>query len=236
MLGTAGNLLVPRATPGRDPRLINAHHVGADVWLSLGGTLSGGAMEWLRAALGSPPHEALEADASRVAAGADGLLFLPYLQGERTPVWDTEARGVFAGLGLNHGRGHLWRALLEGIALSFVDRQGVMEDEGVRLREVIAADGGGRSALFRQILCDALGVPLAYTPVTGGTVAGAAMLAGLGIGALPSARDAKRWRRSEPLRHEPDAEAHARYRELLPVRRAMYEALRPTHAHLAAFR
>lgn len=75
MLGTAGNLLVPRSTPGKDPRLIHAHHVGAPAWLSLGGTLSGGAQEWLRTALGGATHAELDADAERVASGAEGLLF-----------------------------------------------------------------------------------------------------------------------------------------------------------------
>ncbi|MFO0738027.1 MAG: FGGY family carbohydrate kinase [Labilithrix sp.] len=236
MLGTAGNLLVPRRTPGQDPRLINAHHVGSDAWLSLGGTLSGGAQEWLRKTLGGVPHAELDAEAARIAPGAESLLFLPYLQGERTPIWDTEARGTFTGLGLNHGRAHLWRALLEGIALSFVDCQEVLEsDGGVRLREVTAANGGGKSALFRQILCDALGVPLEYTPVSGGTVAGAAMLAALGIGALASVADAKKWR-GEVIRHTPSAEAHARYRALLPVRRALYESLKQTQSKLTSFR
>ena len=235
MLGTAGNLLVPRKTPGKDARLINAYHVGTERWLSLGGTLSGGAMEWLRAAVGSPAHAELEAEASKVTAGANGLLFLPYLQGERTPIWDTEARGVFAGLGLSHGRGHLWRALLEGVALSFAECQAVVEAEGVKIQTVLAADNGGKSALFRQVLCDALGVPLEYMASGSGTVAGAAMLAGLGIGALPNAEATKQWRK-DVLRHEPDAAAHARYRELLPLRRDLYAALTPTHAKLAAFR
>jgi len=239
MLGTAGNLLVPRRSPGTDARLINAHHVGADVWLSLGGTLSGGAQEWLRRALGGaggalPRFEELDEEAARVPSGADGLLFLPYLQGERTPIWDVDARGAYVGLGLGHGRGHLWRALLEGIALGFVDCQAVVEDAGVKLREVLAANGGGKSALFRQILCDALGVPLAYTPKGGGTIAGAAVLAGMGAGLL-GADAAKRWR-GEEVRHAPDATAHGKYRELLTVRRAAYQALRPTFGALGATR
>ncbi|MBX3202238.1 MAG: hypothetical protein KF894_29175 [Labilithrix sp.] len=243
MLGTAGNLLVPRKTPGRDARLINAHHVGADVWLSLGGTLSGGAQEWLRHALARadgagapselPSFAVLDAEATAVAS--DGLLFLPYLQGERTPIWDTDARGAYVGLGLHHGRGHLWRALLEGIALGFVDCQEVLEQDGVHLRDVVAANGGGKSALFRQILCDALGVPLTYTPASGGTVAGAAILAGLGTGAIAAPTDARAWRGSS-VRHEPDARAHARYRELLALRREAYAGLRPVFAGLAATR
>lgn len=248
MLGTAGNLLVPLKERGTDPRLINSHHVGVDRWLSLGGTLSGGAQEWLRLALSRgavaeddtavrsalPTHEALDADAARVPAGSEGLLFLPYLQGERTPIWDVNARGAFVGLGLAHARGHLWRALLEGIALGFVDCQQVIEESSaMKLREVIAANGGGKSALFRQILCDALGVPLSYTPKGGGTVAGAAILAGLGSGALSSASDARAWR-GEQIRHEPDAAAHARYRELLALRRESYDGLKGVFAKLAA--
>lgn len=244
MLGTAGNLLVPRRTPGKDPRLINAHHVGADVWLSLGGTLSGGAQEWLRHALtrasgevtavrnALPAFDVLEDEAKQVPAGSDRLLFLPYLQGERTPIWDTDARGAYIGLTLRHGRGHLWRALLEGVALGFVDCQEVLEQDGVRLAEVVAANGGGKSPLFRQILCDALGVPLTYTPVSGGTVAGAAFLAGLGTGLLRSASEARTWRGSA-VRHEPNAKAHQRYRELLGLRRQAYAGLKPVFAGLA---
>lgn len=233
MLGTAGNLLVPRRTPGRDARLINAHHVGSDAWLTLGGTMSGGGQEWLRRALGDPSHEVLDGEAAKIETGAGGLLFLPYLQGERTPIWDTTARGSFVGLGLHHGRGHLWRSLLEGIALGFVDCQAVVEEDGVRVTEIIAANGGGKSALFRQILCDALGVPLLYTPQAGGTVAGAAILAALGIGALATAADARRWR-GATIRHEPAPTAHARYRELLALRRQAYEGLRPVFAGLQA--
>jgi xylulokinase len=236
MLGTAGNLLVPRRTAGRDPRLIHAHHVGADVWLSLGGTLSGGAQEWFRHALSRafsddtgvrsplPSFEVLDAEASAVQAGSDGALFLPYLQGERTPIWDTEARGAYVGLHLRHGRGHLWRAVLEGIALGFVDCQDVLASDGVKVDAVVAANGGGKSGLFRQILCDALGVPLSYAPSAGGTVAGAAFLAGLGIGAV-ALDDARAWRGSS-IRHEPDLAAHALYARLLTRRRAVYEALR----------
>jgi xylulokinase len=249
MLGTAGNLLVPRSDAGTDPRLINAYHVGTASFLSLGGTLSGGAQEWLRHALARaarmdedtavrgalPTFEVLDDEAGRVPTGSQGLLFLPYLQGDRTPLWDVAARGAYVGLGLPHGRGHLWRALLEGVALGFVDCQAVLEEGGVVLREVLAANGGGKSALFRQILCDALGVPLAYAASGGGTVAGAAILAGLGTGVLGRAEDAKAWR-GPLVRHEPDPAAHARYRELLGLRREAYAGLKGVFAQLAARR
>jgi xylulokinase len=127
----------------------------------------------------------------------------------------------------------LWRALLEGIALGFVDCQEVLERDGVTLREIVAANGGGKSALFRQILCDALGVPLKYAPGASGTVAGAAILAGLGTGALASASDARRWRDAS-VRHEPDARNHERYRALLELRRQAYAGLKPVFFGLAA--
>ena len=238
MLGTAGNLLVPRKTPGSDPRLIESHHVGADRWLSLGGTLSGGAQEWLRHAVAGdapPPFDVLDAEAARIPAGSDGLLFLPYLQGDRTPTWDTEARGAYVGLGLHHVRGHLWRALLEGVALGFVDCQAVIAESGVRFAEVIAANGGGKSAVFRQILCDALGVPLLYAPGAGGTVAGAAILAALGAKILGSAGDARAFR-GKTIRHEPDRAAQQRYRELLALRRAATAGLQGIFRGLSPFR
>jgi xylulokinase len=249
VLGTAGNLLVPRKRPGTDSRLINSHHVGTESWLSLGGTLSGGAQEWLRHALARgnaggedtgvrgalPSFEVLDAEAACVPTGSDGLLFLPYLQGERTPIWDVSARGSYVGLGLHHGRGHLWRSLLEGIALGFVDCQAVLEEDGVNLQEVVAANGGGKSAVFRQILCDALGVPLAYTPKGGGTVAGAAILAGLGAGVLGNVEDARGWR-GELVRHEPDLATHRIYRELLGFRRSAYSSLRDIFVGLEALR
>jgi xylulokinase len=247
MLGTAGNLLVPRKTAGKDARLINAHHVGADSWLSLGGTLSGGAQEWLRYAMtrassedtairnALPPFDLLDSEAEQVATGSEGLLFLPYLLGERTPIWDTDARGAFIGLSTHHGRGHLWRAVLEGIALGFVDCQEVLEHDGVRVQDVVAANGGGKSALFRQILCDALGVPLSYTPQSGGTVAGAVILAALGTGEMKSAKDALAWRGSS-VKHEPNPNAHARYRELLGLRRESYAGLKRVFGELSKHR
>jgi xylulokinase len=227
MLGTAGNLLMPLSAAAFDTRMINSHHVGADAWLTLGGTLSGAAQEWFRRAVAAgASHEELDAEAARV--DSRGLLFLPYLQGERTPIWDVDARGVFAGLDLSHGRAEMWRALLEGIALSFVHCASIVRERGVALTEVVASNGGGKSALFRQILCDALGARLAYVPRGGGTIAGAALLAGIGAGALDATR-ARAWR-GEAIVHEPDAEAHARFEEAFARRLALVDAMKVTRS------
>ena len=121
--------------------------------------------------------------------------------------------------------------MLEGIALSFVDCQEVLEQDGVRLASVVAANGGGKSRVFRQILCDALGVPLSYAAQAGGTVAGAALLAALGTGVLRSAEEARSWRGSSIL-HQPDLARTRRYRELLAIRREAYRGLEPVYGQL----
>jgi xylulokinase len=223
MLGSAGNLLMPLREPSFDARLIQSHHVGCDRWLALGGTLCGAALEWFRRTFApGEPWETLEAEAAAVDPAA-GLLVLPYLQGERTPVWDEAARGAIVGLDLTHGRAHVYRALLEGIALGFRDCLDVAREAGVAFTEVVAANGAGRSALLRQALADALGLPLRWESDGRATVAGAALLAGLGTGAVatPTA-----WARAGGVRHEPDARAHTRLASTLSHRRALYEALR----------
>ena len=228
MLGTAGNLLMPRRRPHFDSRLVQSHHVGVDRWLSLGGTLCGAALEWFRrtCAPGAAWAE-LEREATDVAVGADGVLALPYFQGERTPLWDDRARAVFFGVGLTHGRGALYRALIEGVALGFRHGLAIAEEKGMALREVIAIDGAAESALLRQTLCDALGVPLVWrrsdSEWGGGTVAGAAALAARGVGAAWQPTDAMR---ADDVRHEPSADAHERLERVFERRRALYEAVK----------
>jgi xylulokinase len=231
MLGTAGNLLMPMAQPRFDSRLVNSHHVGCERWLALGGTLCGAALEWFRAVCApGVAWETLEAEAASVDAQAiGGLLVLPYFQGERTPIWDENARGVFVGIDLTHGRGHLYRALLEGVALGFRHCLAVSQEHGARFSEVVAVNGAGRSALLRQILADALGLPLTWRDGTGGgTVAGAALLAGIGAGVLAGPEAARAWQawRGPSVRHQPEPRAHARLCDVFSRRLALYSAVR----------
>jgi xylulokinase len=223
MLGTAGNLLMPRNAARFDGRLINSHHVGCERWLALGGTLCGAALEWFRGACApGVDWDTLEREAASVEVGAAGVVMLPYLLGERTPVWDEKVRGAFFGLDVGHGRAHLYRALLEGIALGFRDCLSVVEDQGVRFREVVASNGAGRSALLRQALADALETPVSWAPESDATVAGAAKLAAIGA----SPRHGSRWHAlgHAGVRHEPDAHASARLQGVLAKRRAFYAA------------
>lgn len=224
MLGTAGNLLLPGAR-NDDPRLLHTLHVtGAP--LPFGGVMAGGALNWLAGLLadGKAPgglFERLDAEAALLPPGAEGLVFLPYLMGERTPIWDPGARGAFVGLSSRHGRAHLYRAVLEGVAFAF--RQ-IQEIAGGGLESITAIDGGARSQLWRQILADALGLPVRFG--AGGTALGAAYLAAFGTGGVGSFAEISTWAAAGEA-CLPRSEASARYTDLYPVYAGLYEKLRP---------
>jgi xylulokinase len=194
MLGTSGNLLVP-APRGTDLRLFNTVHVTGE-GLSLGGVMAGGAVRWFLDMLGDENPDLLailEKEALQVPSGAEGLIFLPYLMGERTPIWDPYARGVFLGLSSRHRRGHLYRAVLEGVALAYRQMAEIFTDLGSPIDEVIAINGGARSPLWRQIFADILGIPVRWRPTSGGTGLGAAFLAALGMNDQPRFENLQAW-------------------------------------------
>jgi xylulokinase len=158
-----------------------------DRWYAMAAMQNAGlALEWVRTILRASWAE-LYAEAFAVPAGAEGLIFVPYLTGERTPHFDPSARGAWVGLGLSHGRGHLMRAALEGVA--FAIRQGTeaLLATGVPATELRLTGGGSMDARWRQLLADVLEQPLLGTPVTAVSALGAALLAGLGFGAWPDA-------------------------------------------------
>jgi len=244
MLGTAGNLLMPLNEPRFDDRLVNSHHVGCERWLALGGTLCGAAFEWFRGVFGPDvDFETMERDAAELGSGGGGVILLPYFCGERTPVWDEDARGVFFGIDLTHKRAHLYRALVEGVALGFRDSLSLAEQRGTRFSELVAVDGAGKSALLRQTLSDALGLPLTWIEGGGGTLIGAAALAALGTGILPGAQRTREWRlraergvdgRSGAVRHLPRERQRAALSRVSALRTEIYGALKQTFRSAAA--
>ncbi|MDH4353558.1 MAG: FGGY-family carbohydrate kinase, partial [Actinomycetota bacterium] len=160
-------------------------HALPDTWHVMGVMLSAaGSLRWYRDTV-APGVEfgSLVAEAEAVPAGADGLRFLPYLTGERTPHADPTARGAFVGLTVRHGRAHLTRAVLEGVAFGLRDGWELMRAAGVALPEELRASGGGtRSPLWGQIVADVLGVRLRTTQTAEGAAYGAAILAGVAAG------------------------------------------------------
>ena len=135
---------------------------------------------------GASAYDALTRQASEVPPGSEGLIVLPYFSGERTPINDPRARGVFFGLTLAHSRAHMFRAILEGISYGIQHHFEVMESIDVRPAEVVAVGGGTRSRLWLQIVSDVTGVPQRVPAVTIGAAYGDAFLAALAIGLVPS--------------------------------------------------
>jgi xylulokinase len=196
----------------------------------MGATMAAGlSLRWLRDQvfeLREPDaYEALSRAASATPPGAEGLVFAPYLVGERTPIMDPDARGVFLGLTARHGRGHLVRAVMEGVAFSLFEAFRVLRELGAAPERIVLAGGGARSPVWRQIMADVFELPVAPALEPDQSAIGAAITAGAAIGWFGAAEASRSWARlGAPV--EPVPEHSAVYRELLPVFRAAYRAHR----------
>src|SRR5256885_2051065 len=188
VLGTSGVVLVPTDAAQADARLQGSAHAVAGRWFSMGVILSAaGSLRWLRDVLDAP-YDVLLAEAERCPPGADGLTFLPYLTGERAPHFDPQARGAFAGLTVRHGRGHLVRAVLEGVAYALRDVAAVVEGGDAATARV--SGGGARGDLWLRIAASALRTPLQRVAVDEGAAYGAALLGGVRAGVWGGVDDA----------------------------------------------
>jgi xylulokinase len=227
-LGTSGVVFAPTDHPLFEPRgRVHAFcHALAGRWHMMSVMLSAaGSLRWFRDALApGESFEALTAQAAGIAPGSDGLLFLPYLTGERSPHPDPKARGAFVGLTVQHDRRHLTRSVLEGVAFGLRDGMDLMLEAGTPAPDRIVASGGGtRSGLWRQILADVLRAEIATVATTEGAAYGAGLLAAVGAGWFPTVEDACGALVVANVEAVPglDADAypaaHARYRELYPA-------------------
>ena len=165
--------------------------------------------------------------------GSDGLIVLPYFMGERTPIWDSHARGVAFGLRLDHGRGHWVRAMMEGVGYAVRHNFELMQASGVKMQfPIVLCEGGARSSLWRQIIADILNVECAFAPSSQGAPVGDAVLAGVGVGIF------KNYDLAKNLVHcgeksTPNPQHHARYMKLYAVYRNLYPALKSQYLDLA---
>jgi xylulokinase len=192
VLGTSG--VVFAALPGyrADPeaRVHVFCHAVPDTWEAMGVMLSAaGSLRWLRDAVGGD-YDTLVAEAAEWPAGTEGLTFLPYLQGERTPHADPSARAVFEGLSLRHDRGALVRSVLEGVAYGLRDSLELLRELGVEPGPGRASGGGARSELWLRIVASVLGIPIERTAVEEGAAFGAALLGGVASGTFATAQEA----------------------------------------------
>ncbi len=195
-IGTSGVVFAATDRPALDPRgrLHTFCHAVPGRWHVMGVTQAAGlSLRWFRdrfesssSKSGQDPYEKLTAEAATVPAGADGLLWAPYLMGERTPHLDVEARGALIGLTASHTRAHIVRAILEGVAFSLKDTFTIFDEMNVPVKSIRLGGGGARSALWRQIQADVYGHEVEIVEAEEGAAYGAAILAGVGAKVWPS--------------------------------------------------
>jgi xylulokinase len=234
-VGTSGVLFAASEgfTPDPSGRIHAFCHAVPGEYHLMGVTLSaGGSLSWWRDATGVDYDDLVEA-ASEVQPGAEGLIFLPYLSGERTPHLDPQARGAFVGLTTRHGLPHMTRAVMEGVVLSLRDSLEIMRELEVTLDQVRATGGGARSALWRQLQADVYGVPIHRTTADEGPAHGAALLAGVAAGVYRDVEEACSTVRLREEVTEPDAGRTTIYEEYYEVYRSLYPATRSAMHSLA---
>jgi xylulokinase len=231
VLGTSGVVFaaLPAFAANPEGRVHSFCHAVPNGWHAMGVMLAAaGSLRWLRDAVApGEPFEPLTAAAERWPPGAEGLLFLPYLAGERTPHADPNARAAFVGLSLRHDRGALVRAVLEGVAFGLRDALELLRELGVEPQLGRASGGGARSDLWLRIVASVLGIPLERTAVEEGAAYGAALLGGVAAGVFADVHEAVTACVRVRDRIEPNPGWADTYADGYQRFRALYPALRP---------
>jgi xylulokinase len=242
-IGTSGVVFVHSDKPEVDPqgRLHTFCHAVRGKWHMMGVTLAaGGSLQWLRDVLvksretkvksqkkeDGVSFSELSAEAETTPAGAEGLYFLPYLAGERTPHADPLARGAFVGLTLAHGRGHLVRSVMEGVTYSLRDCLSIIEEQGVEVAQIRASGGGAKSPFWRQMQADVLGKSVVSMAADEGAAFGAALLATVGAGEYKDVPEACEATVKTVGLTRPNAKTKKIYDQTFPIYQNLYLSLK----------
>ena len=237
-IGTSGVVFAASDKPALDPmgRVHTFCHAVPGRWHVMGVTQGAGlSLRWFRDQFGAgaddgrDPYEHLTEEAALTPPGANGLLWTPYLMGERTPHLDPHARAALVGLTANHTRAHVVRAILEGVAFSLRDTFEIFKEMNVPVSEIKLGGGGARSGLWRQIQADVYGRTVKIVEAEEGAAYGAALLAGVGVGVWPSVDAACDSVVRVKTEVEPDPAAAVKMEEQYQLFRRIYPALRPLH-------
>jgi xylulokinase len=243
-VGTSGVVFAttPSALIEPQGRLHAFCHAVPGMWHFMGVMLSAaGSLQWYRDTLAAgTPFDELLAPAEKVPPGSEGLFFLPYLTGERTPYPDPLARAAFVGLTVRHTQAHMTRAVLEGVAFGLRDSMELIKQASTKvggdatsrqstIQQVRVSGGGARSPLWRQILSDVIGVELVTVNTSEGAAFGAALLAGVGVGAWGSVQESCQAVIRTTDQTRPNPEAVEIYEKTYPLYQGLYPALKPTY-------
>lgn len=236
--GQAGGMSICLTRYVADTKLILSYHVVPDSWLLQGGSVGGGGiMRWMEQELGAAERQAakekggspmavMDGEAAEIPPGSEGVIFLPYMSGERSPIWNPDAKGVFYGLDYRKTRAHLIRAGMEGAAFALHHNLEVAREAGAPVDEMRAMGGAANSRVWTQIKADVTGKRIVVPSSDTATTLGAAILAGVGVGVYRDFGEAVG--RTVKLRraHEPDMESHAVYQAGYRRYRQLYESLK----------
>jgi xylulokinase len=228
--------------------LMHFPHTKKGAYITVPTTLTGGqTIRYLRDAFGQAEVQAeqltgissydlLNVEAEKIPVGSDGLVVLPFLMGERSPIWDAQARATIFGLSLSHGKGHLVRAMMEGVAYAMYDNFRLVQQAGVKVNyPMILNEGGAVSRLWRGIITDVLGIPTAMVKRRTGAPFGDAILAGVATGVFPDFSVAREW--AEYIEHlEPNPQNHERYMEYFALYKRLYGHVKGDFQELAVLR
>ena len=240
--GQAGGMSICTDEYKADPRLILSYHVVPGKWLLQGGTTGGGGvMRWLEREFGAYEREEgkrqgkssldlFNEEAAAVAPGSDGVIFLPYMSGERTPIWDPNAKGVYYGLDFSKTKGHFIRAAMEGTAYALKHNLDVAEEAGAKVEVLRAMGGSANSLLWTQIKSDITGKPIVVPSSDTATTLGAVILAGVGIGMYKDFDEAVKLTIEEKRSHEPNNENRKVYDRNYETYIELYKQLKETMA------
>jgi xylulokinase len=237
-IGTSGVVFAHMQQPNYDPlgRVHTFCHAVKNAWHVMGVTQGAGlSLQWFRNQLAPElDYDDLTAEAAQAPAGSQGLFWLPYLMGERTPHLNAVARGGWIGLTASHTRAHLIRALLEGVSYSQKDCLDIIENMGVPLESVRLSGGGARSAFWRQMFADVFGKRTVVLDTQEGSAYGVALLAMVGSGEFASVTDASKAAVQEVDSVSPQPAASHAYRIGHPIYQGLYLKLKPFYDELAA--
>lgn len=236
--GQAGGMSICIDSSLAHKSLILSTHVVPGMYLLQGGSVGGGGvLKWFRQELAKGmSFDEITAEAENIPAGAEGVVFLPYMAGERSPIWDPDAKGVFYGLGYDKTRGHMIKAVLESVAFSLEHNMRIAESVGAYADTLNAMGGAANSRFWTQIKADVTGkrfeVPMSDTATT----LGAAILAGIGCGVYGSYEEAVSRTITITRVHEPDMENHEKYKKYMELYLELYDDLKGTFAKYGSLR
>lgn len=230
--GGAGDIMFVTNSLKMDKRLfLDYHDIPSKYVLNGCMASSGSLVKWFMKLLRENSYDEVRELATESGVGSQGLITLPYFLGEKTPIFDTKARGIIFGLDLHHNRGDILRSVMEGVVFGFKHHIEVLNESGFEIKHIFISDGGAKDPLWRQITADAVGVDIRYITDNPGSSLGAAFIAGISVGLF------KNWNEIDKfLTHSvvviADQKNHKLYEKYYKLYRKLYEALKPLYEEL----